>query len=144
MNDGLNRLYEYAEQEKILVCLEKVGFSPAVTVHDTNDNFYVVMDTNTPAAGENEEKTILMHELAHIATGAFYKNEHDKSFRQRMENRATRWLIEFLLPEDEIKAAISYGYTASWELAEHFDVSESLMRQALFYYQNRYIAGYDV
>ncbi len=130
---GLDTLYDYAVQKKILVYFARIGIAPAVTIKDL-ENFNIALDSSH-IYGENEEKIILMHELAHIAVGAFYKNSDSITYKKRMENKASRWLIRLLIPADKLDGAVNYGITETWELAEYFEVPEDFMAKAIEYYK---------
>ncbi len=139
---GLERLYRYAEENRVLVGTERLQFAPAITIRDNDkqdgEYYYVVIDPRQIKSASTERET-LMHELSHIAVGAFYTNQHDLRARRKIENRALRWQIEHLIPKDQLMKAVAKGYTEPWELAELFDVSQDLMEKAMFYYQNGYI-----
>lgn len=99
----------------------------------------VVDDTYAIAINQStidckEAKTVLFHELGHCATGSFYNEYSPCDVRKRHENRADKWAIKKLIQEDELKEAISNGYTDLWELAEYFDVTEEFMRKAICWY----------
>lgn len=130
---GIDRLYSFAEKENIFVYFGKIGFSSALTVRDAGD-YNIMMDPGRIHTS-GEEKLILMHELSHIATDSFYKNGHDIQYRRKMENRATNWLIKFLIPEDELIFAVQNGFTEVWDLADYFEVPEDFMLKAIAFYQ---------
>lgn len=139
---GLERLYRYAEENRVLVGTERLQFAPAITIQDKDEldgeYYYVVYDPRQIQRA-SEEREMLLHELSHIAVGAFYTNRHDTRARRKIENRALRWQIEQLIPKDQLEKAVARGYTEPWELAELFDVSQELMEKAMFYYQNGYL-----
>lgn len=81
-----------------------------------------------------KEKVAAGHEWAHISTGATYTLGATQAVIQAAERRATRAQIKKLLPFEEMRTAIHSGYTESYELAEYFDVTEDLIRQAIEYY----------
>jgi hypothetical protein len=54
--------------------------------------------------------------------------------RRRNETRADRWAYEHVLPFDDIQAALDMGNRETWELAEHFEVTNEFMVGALRYY----------
>lgn len=82
-----------------------------------------------------DETVKLAHELGHCETGAFYNRYAARDVRQKYENRANKWAIKKLIPEDELIEAISKGYREPWELAEYFGVTEDFIRGALEYYK---------
>ncbi len=140
---GLQRLYDYAERERILIHSARIPFSPAVTIRDRDELegefFYIALDPRQ-LCGECEEKHAVLHELSHIAVGAFYRNEHDIFYRRKMENKALRWQILHEIPREALEEALADGCTSPWELAERFEVTQDFMEKALFFYRNGYIA----
>ena len=82
----------------------------------------------------NEETTALFHELGHCETGSFYNADSPVYVQARQENRADRWAIKKLIPQDELSAAIKNGYTEVWELASIFNVTEEMMKKAIHFY----------
>lgn len=81
-----------------------------------------------------DETVKLAHELGHCETGAFYNRYAARDVRQKYENRANKWAIKKLIPEDELKQAILQGCCEPWELAEYFHVTEGFMQKALCWY----------
>ena len=134
---SLNQLYEHAEHGNIFVYFDNISFTKALTIKD-KENFNIAMDYNSISC-EFEEKTVLMHELAHIATGAFYKNSNDIHYKRKMENKADKWLIKIMIPDTELQKAIAHGFTEPWELAELFEVTEDFIKKAMFFYQNGHL-----
>ena len=49
------------------------------------------------------------HELGHHETGSFYKINSKFETRQRMEERATRWAVQELIPADKLLSAFKRG-----------------------------------
>ena len=89
---------------------------------------------------EKQEREKLAHELGHCERNAFYRKGASASDIQREENRADKWAIKKLVPEDELKEAVQKGYTDVWELAEYFDVPEGFMRKAICLYEHGNLA----
>lgn len=81
-----------------------------------------------------ETKVCLSHELGHEFKNAFYNLRNTFETRERQEERANRWAIHNLLPVSDLKCAVESGITEVWELAEHFDVTEDFIRDALRLY----------
>ena len=74
-------------------------------------------------------------------TGAFYNRYSNYDCRQRHENRADKWAIKKLIPVDALDNAIAAGHTDLWDLADHFGVTEPLMRRAVCYYVHGNLAA---
>lgn len=88
-----------------------------------------------------EEKTVLFHELGHCETGSFYNQHSPYDVRQKHENRADKWAIKKLVPEDEMDAAVLDGHVEIWDLAELFGVTEDFMRKAVTWYNTGNISA---
>ena len=67
-------------------------------------------------------------------TGAFYDETCPVIPRGRCEHRATVWAICNTFSRQKIIKTIRSGLTELWQLAEHFDVTEHFMKEALIYY----------
>ncbi len=135
----LNELYDLAMDECVTVADFYLSKREALSTMDSDGHCYVAIDPSK-VASTADEKTKLAHELGHCATGAFYNVFSPFDSRQRNENRADKWAIKKLIPEDELEDAVSQGYTEIWELADFFTVTEDLMRKAvsLYRYGNLY------
>ena len=83
-----------------------------------------------------DEYTALGHEIGHCMTGSFYNRYAACDIRQKHENRADKWSIEKLIPRDQLETAVASGRTEPWELAEHFGVTEQLIRKAMWWYRH--------
>ena len=81
-----------------------------------------------------QEKEALAHELGHCKTGSFYNRHAALDIRQKHENRADKWAIRQLVPEDALDQAVADGYTDLPSLAEHFCVTVPFMRKAVCWY----------
>lgn len=95
----------------------------------------ICMDVSL-AYGGAVERVHFTHELGHNARGAFYTRSDPLCIRHRCENKADKWAIKKLVPEDELKKAVTRGYTEPWQLAEYFDVTNDFMVKAMWYYQH--------
>lgn len=83
----------------------------------------------------------LAHELGHCETGSFYNQYAALDVRQRHENRADKWAIWHLVPEDALDQAVADGYTDLPSLAEHFCVTVPFMRKAVCWYTHGNLAA---
>ena len=81
-----------------------------------------------------DEMVKVAHELGHCETWSFYSPGEDYFIRQRGENRANKWAIKKLIPQDGLMEAVQHGITEPWELAEYFNVTQAFMETALWYY----------
>ncbi len=131
----LNELYKIAEEKGIKVMDFPLSQNRAVTI-STNGGCYVGVD---PAVfgRQWEEKLVIAHEMGHIATGSFYHSDDDITTRRKYEARVHRWVINRLVPEQELKKAVKNGCTDICALAENFGLPESFMAEVLKYYSEK-------
>ena len=99
----------------------------------------ICMDASL-AYGGAMERVHCAHELGHCARAAFYSRGDPRWIRQRCENKADKWAIKKLVPKDELKRAVSQGYSEPWQLAEYFDVTDDFMIKAVWFYQHGNLA----
>ena len=136
---GLLELYRTAEEQNISVDCFALEKREALSLRDEEGEMHIAID---PLRLESalDEKMKLAHELGHCCTGSFYNRYAARDLRTRHENRADKWAILTLIPEEELRAAVAAGLTQPWELAEHFEVSEELLRKAVCWYTNGSLA----
>lgn len=83
------------------------------------------------------ENGVLAHEMGHIVTGATHRVDSPADLVERHEEQAERWAIRLMIPWRELESAVRSGERTVWELAEHFNVPEKMVRKALDYYALR-------
>ncbi len=88
-----------------------------------------------------QEKMAVGHEYGHYRTGSLYPLDADEVTRRKAENRADKAQIQRLIPKSDYKAALDEGCRNTWELAEHFNVTEDFMRKVVTYYQTGRISA---
>ena len=96
------------------------------------DRCYIGIDDSEMT--ESERKTHLVHEIGHCETDSFYSPYTPLETRSRCEHKANRWAIKKILPKSRIEKAMQNGAVEVWQLAEHFEIGEELIRFALKYY----------
>lgn len=126
-------LYQIAEEEGITVDCFELCSREAMSYMDQDGECFVAIDP-FQLRSEKEEKEKLAHELGHCVTGSFYNQWAAYDIRQKHENQADKWAIKKLLPEEELIAALRHGYTELWQLAEHLNVTENLLKKAICFY----------
>ena len=130
---ALEEVYELARVSGVSIygfCLPETH---ALSVMDANGRCSVGID-DSRRYSVAEEKCMLMHELGHCSTGAFYDSASPLSLVGKCEKKAEVWAIHRLLPLSSLKNAYSAGISTSFELAEHFELSESFVKKAIEYY----------
>lgn len=129
---NLLKLYDIADQEGIDVDCIGLVKRESLAIMD-HGSCYIAIDP-FKLTSSIDEKVKLSHELGHCLTGSFYNQYVPFDERRRNESRATRWALKKLLPFEEMRAAMDGGYTEPHELADYFEVTEDLIREAIAYY----------
>lgn len=132
MKDSIS-LFRIAEEKDIPVIPFQLPETGSLCVQTETGNCFIGIDENLLET-ESDKKIHLGHELGHCVTGSFYNRYATCDIRQKHENRANRWAIEKIIPENELDNAVVDGYTSIFELAEHFEVTEDFMRMAVCWY----------
>lgn len=130
----MKELFDTAASEGIEVLYSDIPASGSISMDG-----YICMDYSLLWGGA-DERVHLAHEIGHCVTGSFYNRYAPCDIRQRYENRADKWAIKRLVPEDELSEAVEQGHTEPWDLAEYFDVTQPFMEKAIDYYQTKRIA----
>ena len=125
----LSEIYDYAKAHDIAIYNFRFDTITAMSVPDN-----IAIDYRR-IQGERHEKEVVMHELSHNETGTFYGLQCPLETKERQEYRARKWAWMHLIPAEDLKQAVSAGYTELWELADYFDVPEEQIQEAISYYQ---------
>ena len=129
MTNDLLGLYAYAERRNIDVDWVPMRRATSLSV-PLGDGYAIALDPwklGTLA----QETVCLAHELGHCETGSFYNRFAKLDVRQRHENRADKWAIRRLVPEDDLDAAMADGCDTIPALADRFGVTEPFMAKAV-------------
>lgn len=79
-------------------------------------------------------RCVLAEELGHhfTSSGERIARKHhsvqDRLTIDKCEYKALRWAANYLIPENNLLDAVSEGLCEIWELADHFSVTEDMMR----------------
>lgn len=138
MTDVL-QLYDYADQHGIGVYWFDLAFAESLSYMDQDCQCYIAIN---PWALHtmSEEVTKMAHEIGHCITGSFYNQYAKLDLRKKHENRADKWAIRHMIPKSELDAATASGCSTTWELADHFGVTEDLIKKALCLYTHGNLA----
>lgn len=82
----------------------------------------------------NKKACILAEEIGHYETTSGDILDQTDTGNRKQELIARKWAYNKVVPEEKISEAISEGYTEVWEIADHLDVDEQFLREALIYY----------
>lgn len=128
-------LYDMADDNGVIIDEYPMRNLVSFSLMDLGGDCYVAVDPLKLESAQ-QEKIVLAHELGHCMTGSFYNVYSPFDIRKRHENRADKWSIMQLVPEEELNEAVSAGFTEPWQLAEYFDVPEDYMRRACHWYRH--------
>lgn len=133
-------LYQDAMDDNIPVIFLNIPESGSMCIQLDDGQCFIGMDLDL-LFDNSRRRVHLAHELGHCKTGSFYNRWSAQDVRQKYENRADKWAIEKLIPENELNAVVARGYTEPWELAEYFGVTETFVKKAVCWYQHRNLAA---
>jgi len=131
-------LYAYAERRNIDVDWIPMRRATSLSV-PLGDGYAIALDP-WKLGSLAQETVCLAHELGHCETGSFYNRFAKLDVRQRHENRADKWAIRRLVPEDDLDAAMADGCDTIPALADRFGVTEPFMRKAVCWYAHGNLA----
>lgn len=83
---------------------------------------------------QQQELAVLLEEIGHFETYAFYPKNASYDVWQKQENRAFRHVFERYYPPDIIVKGMRAGNTQLWELAEWLSLPERFVSEMLRYY----------
>ncbi len=126
----LPTLHTLARQQNIAVLRYPMAENGSMSLELPEGRCVIGMDEGICDGGA-QELTHLAHELGHCLTGSFYSIHTVVDCRQRHENRADKWAVRQLIPEEALDEAVAEGCTEIWALAERFGVTETFMRKAV-------------
>lgn len=96
------------------------------------DNFLVI--DRSKCETSSQERTVLAHEAGHYISGAFYHAYSPYELKEQSEHKAFAASVEKYLPVKEIQECYKIGLTEPWQLAEHFNLEENYIKEALHYW----------
>ena len=133
---ALYRLADRKETEIIRLALPVTG---SMSIQDGEGRYCIGIDEQQLPTSAGE-RTHLAHELGHCCTGSFYHRYATRDVRQQHENRADKWAVRRLVPEEELDTAVADGHTEVWDLADFFGVTEDFIKKAVCFYTHGNLA----
>ncbi|WP_294856383.1 ImmA/IrrE family metallo-endopeptidase [uncultured Oscillibacter sp.] len=134
----LTELYQWLHSNGVLMFDRKLAFSNqrtrAIGINLCEDDTYGIFVDFSRIESRADEKATMLHECGHYATGATHKVSSRYDLIEKHEYKADKWAIKRALSPSELDQAIAEGCENIWELAEHFGVTEDLMRKAVSLY----------
>ena len=138
MTNDLLGLYAYAERRNIDV--DWIPMRRATSLSAPLGDGYAIALDPWKLGTIAQETVCLAHELGHCETGSFYNQYAALDVRQRHENRADKWAIRRLVPEDDLDVAMADGCNTIPALADRFGVTEPFMAKAVCWYTHGNLA----
>ena len=132
--DTVLTLYEELNRAGVKCYCWDLGNLPAVLVEMEGQYGLFVDFSNLPT--QAEEMVVIAHEAGHVWTGSTHAPASPYDLVAKHEEQADKWAIRRLIPKEELDAAVQAGLKESWELAEHFHVTEDFLKKAVCYYCN--------
>lgn len=135
-----HELYQIASDNGIPIILLDIPENGSMCIQTETQRCYIGMDYSV-LEDENTRRVHLSHELGHCRTGAFYNRWAARDIRQKHENRADKWAIQKLIPQDKLDEAVAAGYDDIYSLADHFNVTVAFMKKAVCWYTHGNLAA---
>lgn len=85
---------------------------------------------------QDEELALLLEEIGHFATFAFYPENAPHEVWEKQEARAARYVFEKYFPPSLLASYMQQGHATPWQLAEHLNLPEDFIRKMLTFYQD--------
>ena len=131
----LLEIYDEIDANNIMVFDYKIGNRKSSITQA--DDWTAISINSHLLETETEEKSVLMHELGHYHTNAYYNFDCKFELKCRKEYRACRWMVMHYLPFEELMNAIEKGYSETHELANFFNVTEKFIVTAIDIYKRQ-------
>jgi len=133
--DRLEALYEEIQADNIIVANHNMECSQSRATTIKVASGYGVFIDNSRFASRTEEFCVAAHEYGHASTGTTHKVYSPYQLVSQHEYRAYKWAVQKVIPWRDFLSALNNEITATWNLAEHFGVTEDFMQKAIYVYQ---------
>lgn len=128
-------LYNRIEEENINYINSTLNKTRGAIMHYKDITAIVVDDKQLDT--QIAENTVLMQELGHYYSGAYYRTYSDYEVIDKMEHKADVKAWKEFFPYTKIKELLNEGFSTVSEIADYFDVEAPYMARCLcFYSQN--------
>lgn len=137
--ENLTNLYKWLDKEGVFLFDRKIPFSKkeskaaTIRLKFPFDAWGIFLDKQRLKTVP-EEKSALLHEGGHYATGATHEVCSKFDLVEKHEYKADKWAVERALTADELDEAVAAGHTELWDLADYFGLTEDLMKKAVCWY----------
>lgn len=137
--ENLTNLYKWLEKEGVFLFDRKIPFSKkeskaaTIRLKPPFEAWGIFLDKQRLKTAP-EEKSALLHESGHYATGATHEVCSQFDLVEKHEYKADKWAVEHTISKTELNTAVKDGYTEIWELAKYFGVTEDFMKKVVCWY----------
>ncbi|MBQ4111113.1 MAG: ImmA/IrrE family metallo-endopeptidase [Clostridia bacterium] len=130
----LNQIYDEIKNDKAINIYDyKMKDLDAATI-EIDKNYGIFVDYSK-LTNQHEEFMRVAHELGHCKTGSTHFMNSPLEIIEKHEYKANKWIVNKLLPLEEIKKAGKKGITEISDLAEYFDLPEEFIRLSYYIYK---------
>ena len=129
-------LYNILEKENIQYVNHSLKNSEGMIAHFKDVTAIIVDEEQTHTTVSNN--TVLIQELGHFYSGAYYKTYSPLELVEKMEHKADKKAWEKFFPYSKIKDLMKKWYNTVTQLAEYFDVEPQYMARCVNYYYTQY------
>ncbi len=127
-------MFKLAEDEKIIVEFY-IFVSPIKGIYYVEEHESPVIGLDKSLKGDSPLlRSVLAEELGHHFTtcGCFiprqFYNHSDRLHISKIEFKAMRWAVNYLIPENDLLDVIGSGLYEPWKIAEHFNITEEFAK----------------
>lgn len=133
-------LYNKIEKENINYINAKLLSTRCAIAHLNSLTAIIVDDKQVKS--QIAENTVLIQEIGHYMSGAYYYTNSPYELVDKMEHKADKKAWEYFFPYEQIKELMRKGLTTITQLAEYYNVEAPYMARCVNYYYNQY-NGFD-
>lgn len=137
--ENLANLYNWLENEGVFVFDRRLPFSKkdsnaaTIRLKPPFEAWGIFLDRKRLKTAP-QEKSALLHEGGHYATGATHEVSSPFDLVEKHEYKADKWAVERALTAEELDEAVAAGHTEMWDLAEYFGITEDFMKKVVCWY----------
>lgn len=85
---------------------------------------------------EADEKAVLLEEIGHFCTHAFYQPDAPNAVWEKQEYKALRYIFEKYYPPSLLAGLMRRGLSEPWQMAEELALPQSFVEQMLIFYRD--------
>lgn len=135
------KLINTIEKENINYINHKLYSTKGMIAH--YDDITAIIVDNKQITSQVDENTVLLQELGHYISGAYYRSASPFELIEKMEHKADKTAWEKYIPYEHVMKLMSIGFTTVTDLAEYFDIDAPYMARCMNYYYNQYGFNYQ-